>query len=234
MLRSEPTLTQRVSIDWLLLQNWLTAAFCISLFTVTVEPNCWRWFSSTEFAKFFAQSPPVQTKAPTTPTSRTAPKVSPKIVHRKVFPIKGMTASSARGIITDKVGSCRPLGRCDREHQGVDYGTRALGKVSILSPVDGKVLKVNPDAKSGGYIAIASNYGGKKRVFRLLHLDREPLRRFKVNQVVKAGELLSHITPRGKNDQYQGSSGDHLHAEIWLIINGQWILDRNPHNFFTW
>lgn len=142
------------------------------------------------------------------------------------FPLAN-ASSTENAAITSRVGALRPL-KCDpsiekcREHQGVDWVTERGTMVAIAS-IDGKVTELQFHNGVGGIIAITGELNGQEIEFRYVHLDHEMLRRFKVGQGVKAGEILSTITKR-----WSGSSGAHLHFEAWLRANGKRVLHRAP------
>lgn len=144
------------------------------------------------------------------------------------FPLAN-ASSQENSILTSRVGGIRPLGcnpktqKC-REHQGVDWVTKTGTMVAIAS-IDGKVTELQFHTGVGGIIAITGNLAGQEIKFRYVHLDHEMLRRFKLEQKVKAGEVLSTITKR-----WPGSSGAHLHFEAWPMVNGNRVLDRTPES----
>lgn len=142
------------------------------------------------------------------------------------FPLAN-ASSQENSVLTSTVGGIRPLG-CNpsietcREHQGADWVTKTGTMVAIAS-IDGKVTELQFHNGVGGIIAITGELNGEEIEFRYVHLDHEMLRRLKVGQEVKAGEVLSTITKR-----WAGSSGAHLHFEAWLRSNGNRVLHRAP------
>ncbi|NEO59226.1 MAG: M23 family metallopeptidase [Moorea sp. SIO4G2] len=227
--------------------------FFLGMATLTllfVEPNIYTkitlkspigtFFHGEVIKEVTQKQKPAKKPAKLTPQTRRA-----YLARKLVFPIKEIPTHRSHLYITAKTGECRPLGLCrklgvvnskrrpkgTRNHDGYDYGVRHIlekrKKATIISPYDAEIIELRPDAGSGGYIALKYVYQGRTYKMRLVHLDREPLRRLKVRQKVKAGDYLTTLSTA-----WPGSSAAHLHLEIYVWANGRWHLILTPHQFF--
>lgn len=206
-------------------QDWAVAFFAVILLVSGFESNFLRLTKNSFIGQFFTDS---------TLVSKTAAKATNKPQEKvtsqeKVFPMAGWTAEKARTRITGWVGDCRPLGSCKRRHAGIDWAIKG----AVVASLGGEVIELKPGSKVGGVIGIKSTYQGKTYILRYVHLDRKPLHRFKRGKndppkYVKTGERLSDI-----NTTFPGSSGAHLHLEIYTVIDGVPILMRNPQDFWN-
>lgn len=219
--------------------DWVVAILSIALLVIFFEPNVFRVVKSSSFGQFFSDSTLVVKTAATATNTKKDKAVSQKLV----FPMAGWTAKKAESRISSKSGECRPLAECKRSggRIGVCYGKKCtrphpgtdwaiLG--TVVSSLDGQVVELKTKHPIGGIIGIRSTYKGNDYLFRYIHLDKKPLRRFKTKKgdppkYVKAGERLSEI-----GTVFVGSSGAHLHLEIYKIINGNAVRMDNPQDFF--
>ncbi|NJO93144.1 MAG: M23 family metallopeptidase [Hydrococcus sp. RM1_1_31] len=114
-----------------------------------------------------------------------------------IHPAPGYPMSGQGG----RFGACRPLGRCDRNHEGLDFGT-PLG-TSIRASDSGQVSLVDPS--KGGYgKTIDIDHCGKYTT-RYAHLSEILV---KQNQTVSQGDIIAKSGATGVG------SGAHLHFEI--------------------
>ncbi|MGB3205179.1 MAG: serine hydrolase [Crinalium sp.] len=126
-------------------------------------------------------------------------------------------------VITDRPGSPRrdKNGR-RRSHAGYDYVQRGGRPFQVVSSTAGRITELNPDNEVGGIVGISSiDDKGNKITERYIHLDRDPLRRFKLGQEIPAGEYLSAVSTK-----FPKSSGPHLHKERY--VNGRLETDQLP------
>lgn len=189
--------------------KFLMAAINFSVLFFVVNPDLNGWLEGLVF-----QIPSVPAEVLESPAEPTPQSVPQK--QSIVFPLKGLSPKQAR--ITDLPGSPRDGGR--RVHAGVDYGY--VGP--IVSALDGVVSELKPGSKVGGIIGITSRYKGQKIFIRYVHLDREPLRKLNVGNLISAGQYLSSVS-----QTFPGSTGPHPHIEVYR--NGQ--LDSRPHEFLA-
>ncbi|WP_190463016.1 MULTISPECIES: M23 family metallopeptidase [Oscillatoriales] len=157
-------------------------------------------------------SPPTAPKSGTFTSSSSALKTVPnKYTGKPIFPLGGKTLATTR--ITDLPGSPRPNNRI---HAGIDLAAYQDDVVAVLP---GTIVELKPDSGVGGIIGIESNWKGKKVKLRYVHLEREPLRSFSLGQKIQAGQKLSYI-----KSNFPGSSGPHLHLEVYINGELQWRL----------
>ncbi|QSQ17720.1 M23 family metallopeptidase [Myxococcus landrumensis] len=152
------------------------------------------------------------TKSQTTTTTRTrdteaATKPRPKLVLPldKPLPKKNPSFSQADG----KEGM--PDGKGGYRHGGLDWFAKPGTKVR--APVDGKVIAVTKSKGSSGQVfggtVKVQGKDGKVWVFR--HVDPSKV---KVGQKVAAGDTIAKVA------DWKGSSGDHVHVEVWKSLKG--------------
>lgn len=104
-----------------------------------------------------------------------------------------------------------PDGKGGYRHGGLDWFAKPGTKVR--APVDGKVIAVtkskgNSGQVFGGTVKVQGK-DGKVWVFR--HVDPAKV---KVGQKVQAGDTVAKVA------DWKGSSGDHVHIEVWKSLKG--------------
>lgn len=132
-----------------------------------------------------------------------------------IFPIAGYSGQTK--LAGSIPGDCRPLGSCQYKHAGADYG--AAPGTPVLSIEDGEINELKPDSGVGGVIGIKTD--GVNEVYRYVHLNRDFLRRFKVGQKVKKGQVIGLIGPT-----FPGSSAPHLHLERYYGFKLDWLVHK--------
>ncbi|KYC34759.1 hypothetical protein WA1_49415 [Scytonema hofmannii PCC 7110] len=131
---------------------------------------------------------------------------------KSVFPL------TKKAPITDVPGSCRD--RCTRIHAGTDYAY--IG--AVLNALAGRVVEVNPRSRSGGVIAVESQWNGESVKLRYVHLDRQTVASYKVGEFIPTGKVLGYI-----RETFPGSTGPHAHIEVYR--NGR--LDWKGYRFLA-
>ncbi|MDY0909177.1 M23 family metallopeptidase [Microbacterium sp. CFBP9034] len=102
---------------------------------------------------------------------------------------------------------CIPLPGASTYHLGVDLAAKAGSPIYAIAA--GLVTAtVDGTASRAGYIAVRHSIGGVEHTSKYLHIWSSTTR-VKVGQTVTAGQRISEVGTSG------GSSGNHLHLEIW-------------------
>lgn len=103
-------------------------------------------------------------------------------------------------------------------HLGVDIWAEA-GK-AVFAPLDGIIHSFQDNAGFGNYgptIILEHEIDGQKLYSLFGHLFSSDLEKLKVDQEVKAGDLLCHIGPFPEN----GDWPPHLHFQLMLDMQGK-------------
>ncbi|MBE2317295.1 M23 family metallopeptidase [Solirubrobacter sp. CPCC 204708] len=145
--------------------------------------------------QYFRQTLTVAPKAPPTP-----PAALTTSVGSKIFPVQGPYTFGGE---QSKFG----VGRVGHTHQGQDLA--AAEGTPVATPVAGTVQHVAYQASGAGYYVVIAGVDGRHYVF--MHLQENSTVVAK-DQLVTAGQRIANVGNTG------GSSGPHLHFEIW--VNG--------------
>jgi murein DD-endopeptidase MepM/ murein hydrolase activator NlpD len=92
-----------------------------------------------------------------------------------------------------------------RAHTGIDIASVGGAKLTILSVVPGKVIRVLTPEQSGGYGNMVDIKDANGMLHRYAHLDSVNI---KVGQILKAGNKIGNMGSTGD------STGVHLHYEV--------------------
>lgn len=134
------------------------------------------------------------------------------------FPLSAgsFTTSSQYGMRTHPISGTRKL------HRGVDYA--APTGTPVMSLADGVVVvqEVQAHNKGNKVVRIRHNIGGSTITTSYLHLNSFNV---KAGDKVKAGQQIATVGNTG------GSTGSHLHLEVWLGTAGS--SSTNPVPWLT-
>jgi murein DD-endopeptidase MepM/ murein hydrolase activator NlpD len=134
---------------------------------------------------------------------------APKPTSDHAFPIRGPFSFGGAG---SRFGS----GRKGHIHQGQDMS--AADGTPVVAPWDSTVEVVKYQAGGAGYYIVLDG-NGEDRDYVFMHL-RKGSTSVKVGESVQKGQQIAEVGNTG------GSSGAHLHFEIW--VGGGWYTGGNP------
>lgn len=216
----------RISLNLKFPEDSLSFFVAFVLFVLTFHPNSFNWLRQTEFGKFVA----IPTEQKSKPAKVTATAPSSTGTGKKFLPMPGLTKKNLRRHVRSWVGECRPYKKnpCGRSHAGIDIAK--LGPV--ISVLDGEIIELKFH-KIGGIVGVKSSYKGKQYLIRYVHLNKKHLNKFRRKSgepsvKLKAGQMISVID----SEAFPGSSGPHLHIEIYEFRRGIPILSQSPQNFW--